>query len=183
MSRVLPEEARAAQRAPADAELRAMQNGQGGRTSPDAPRTRSDAPESREGAKEGECIVVSLPLPPAGCWPNRQRVHWRVRWAAQREAKEWGLWAGAEAVHAVYGTPCEYPQWRRCEVTVRFRWPDRRRRDLDNALGACKPYFDSFTDLCIWQDDSGVSFVLPPATVDRENPGVTVTICEVRGGA
>jgi Holliday junction resolvase RusA-like endonuclease len=55
--------------------------------------------------------------------------------------------------------------------------------DLDNALGACKPYFDSFTDLCIWQDDSGVSFVLPPATVDRENPGVTVTICEVRGEA
>ncbi|MCA1668307.1 MAG: RusA family crossover junction endodeoxyribonuclease [Thermomicrobia bacterium] len=108
-------------------------------------------------------------------------MHWRVRWAAQREAKEWGLFAGMEAVHAVCGSPCVYPLWTHCEATVRFRWPDRRRRDLDNALSACKPYLDSFTELGIWVDDSCVSFVIPAAVIDRERPGVTISIYPVQG--
>ncbi len=125
--------------------------------------------------------MVSLPLPPSACWPNRQRVHWRTRWAAQREAKDWGLIAGMEAVQAVYGSLYAPPLWERCEATVRFRWPDRRRRDLDNALSACKPYMDSFTEVGIWRDDSCVSFVIPAAVIDRERPGVEITIEHIEG--
>jgi hypothetical protein len=132
---------------------------------------------------EGELrgLIIDLPLPPTACWPNRQRVHWRERWAAQREAKQWGEYAGTDALHAAFGVPYQAPYWDRCAVTVRFRWPDARRRDLDNALGACKPYFDSFTDLCIWSDDSGVSFTIPPAVIDREHPGVEITITPAEG--
>ena len=141
----------------------------------------SDTSDASSASPEGvqRVFTVTLPLPPRDCWPNRQRVAWQVRWQAQREARAWADLAATEAAHRIFGCPWEATLWRRCVVTITFRWPDKRKRDLDGALGACKPYLDALTDVGIWTDDSAIVELRMRAAVDKERAGVVIEVQEV----
>jgi hypothetical protein len=68
------------------------------------------------------------------------------------------------------------PRWTRCSVSLAFRFPDRRRRDIFNYAGACKPYLDGLVDAGVMADDSGIEWGEISRCIDREHPGVTIKI-------
>jgi hypothetical protein len=155
--------------------------------SPDAPGSHPSAIVRGEGrgtrgkTHEGagaatdapRAIIVELPLPPKECWPNRQRVHWRTRYDAQVTAGQWAMIAAISVVGF------DAPHWERCRASILFRWPDARKRDLDGALGACKPYLDALAGVGIYRDDAGIVEMTLRAEIDRANPGVVITVWEV----
>jgi crossover junction endodeoxyribonuclease RusA len=133
-------------------------------------------------------VVIELPLPPAELSPNA-RVHWRKK---AQITKDWRyrawLWVNSALMERAggkkpWGDPNHKTRWAACKATVQVRWPDRRRRDLDNMLSSCKVYFDACTDAGVWVDDSRVVYELLPAIVDKANPGVTITVRPVEESA
>ena len=44
--------------------------------------------------------------------------------------------------------------WGKAHLTITFQAPDKRRRDLDNLLGACKAYIDGLVAASVIIDDS-----------------------------
>jgi Holliday junction resolvase RusA-like endonuclease len=64
-------------------------------------------------------------------------------------------------------------------VDVHFRYPDKRRRDLFNFAAACKQYLDGLCDAGVYRDDSGIVWGTLSCEVDREAPGVTITVTEM----
>lgn len=87
-------------------------------------------------------------LPPPALSPNRLRtLHWSERSAIMRSAREEVGWLAKSA----WGDskPLE-----RARISYTFFLKDRRRRDLDNLLAACKPYTDGLIDAgVIFYDD------------------------------
>jgi len=81
--------------------------------------------------------------------PNAaRRIHWAVKSKvaanARQQAKMLGL-AGKGNWQA--------PE--RAKVTYRFYVANKRRRDLDGLVSACKPFIDGLVDAGILKDDSG----------------------------
>jgi hypothetical protein len=179
MPSALPEEARIA-----DAELRAMQGhvestGRRAKSSlRAAERTQqSDCPES---AQEGvQTLVVDLALPSRACLPN-VRANRYARIAATERDRTDACFTALQAIVAHLGAS---PHWARAEATVQFRWPNRIRRDTSNYFAGMKPQWDGLVDAGLLLDDEWVIWHIPLPVVERKHPGVTVTICEVRGGA
>ena len=66
----------------------------------------------------------------------------------------------------------------RVSVTIDVYWPDRRRRDLDNAV---KSILDGCTKAALWDDDSQVAELTVRAHVDRERPRAELVV-EVMDG-
>lgn len=101
-------------------------------------------------------ITLTLPLPDARLSANA-RVHWRQKSKLVREHRQL---ANVLASHQF--------QLQRPKVKgykLRFVWPDKRRRDKDNASSRCKSYLDGVADY-LRQDDSewefyGVEFADP----------------------
>lgn len=123
-------------------------------------------------------IMLTLPLPPKECHQNFRGAHvTRERMAAVRDARYWA-WAAATKLSETYGL---LPQWDRCAVSLAFRFPDARRRDIWNFAGACKAYLDGLADAGVMADDSGIVFGQVSAVIDRGNPGVTITITPMEG--
>ena len=93
--------------------------------------------------------IVLEHLPDARLNPNRLRSeHWTARHRATQEAKaEIGWLAKA--------------QWHNDEpmmivrISYEFHVKDKRRRDLDNLIGACKAYVDGLIDVgVLFYDDA-----------------------------
>lgn len=62
----------------------------------------------------------------------------------------------------------------RVRVVVEVRWPDRRRRDADNAA---KSILDGLNRAeSVWADDAQVCELTVRTSVDREDPGAEVTV-------
>lgn len=82
--------------------------------------------------------LVRLPWPPSGLWPNRRRGHWAKHASAAKAARIEAGWLARE--NAV--PPGEWSEGR-VPVRVTFYPPRRNKWDVDNAIAACKPYFDA----------------------------------------
>lgn len=54
-----------------------------------------------------------------------------------------------------------------------FFWPDKRRRDRDNASACCKAYLDGISDTT-GQDDSEWEFNSVRFDIDRANPRLEI---------
>jgi Holliday junction resolvase RusA-like endonuclease len=61
------------------------------------------------------------------------------------------------------------------DVNLRFKLPDKRRRDCSNLL---KGLFDSLEDIC-YADDKQIAKMCWDKDIDRDNPRVEITIVEV----
>jgi len=92
-------------------------------------------------------VRVSLPWPDKVLSQNA-RVHWSKRARATKTARQHTGWATIRAM----GTSRK-PGWQRAKVSLTFCPPDRRRRDLQNCIGAAKALIDGVAD-AIGVDDS-----------------------------
>lgn len=90
-------------------------------------------------------LNVVLPWPCRSLHPNA-RVHWAKRARAAKSAR-WYAYCSTRS------TGIKLSIAGRIDVTVKAHVPDRRRRDMDGVLSACKPYFDGIAD-AIGVDDS-----------------------------
>ncbi len=115
-------------------------------------------------------IVVILPLPSPALSPNA-RVHWGVKAAAVKSYREV---AWAHALREMLGEP----PMDKATINPVFYWPDRRRRDDDNAVASLKAARDGLADGGVVRNDA--DFVMAEAEfhVDRENPRVELIIQE-----
>ena len=59
-----------------------------------------------------------------------------------------------------------------------FFWPNKRRRDKDNAAAMCKAYLDGVAD-CTGQDDSEWDFDGVRFAIDRDNPRLEIVFTEL----
>jgi len=86
--------------------------------------------------KRRRCVVCTVPhLPPRELSPNA-RLHWARLRKAKAAAKE-------ELVALLIEQGCRQdPLWERAHLKVTFVAADKRRRDLDNLIAACKPWID-----------------------------------------
>jgi crossover junction endodeoxyribonuclease RusA len=124
-------------------------------------------------------IVVELPFPNSKLNPNRSKgVHWAAT-SALRKAARTSAYALARV--AALGTPWFGVERRKADtvpLVITFIQPDRRHRDRDNLLAACKPALDGVADALEVNDSQ-----FDPVTIRREygaKPGgVRIEIGEV----
>lgn len=88
--------------------------------------------------------MITLPYPAAILNPNK-KTHWAKKWKAQKAQKDYAYLAAKAA-----GIP---PQQDVYHLEITFYPPDKRRRDMDNALASCKGAFDGIA-LAWGVDDS-----------------------------
>ena len=95
-------------------------------------------------------LVIELNhLPPSELNPNNlRRQHWSVRYKATKEAKEEVGWL------AKIQWKDEKPMMK-ARISYEFSAKDRRKRDLDNLLSACKAYQDGLIEVgVLFYDDA-----------------------------
>lgn len=96
--------------------------------------------------------MIVLPWPPKELSLNA-RVHPQVRARVGAKYREACFWLTKEAQERLSGD--------RVHMTITFFQPDRRRRDLDNMLSACKHGLDGVAD-ALGVNDS----IFRPVTLD-----------------
>lgn len=106
-------------------------------------------------------MMVRLPWPDKALSPN-SRKHWSIKAkAAAKARKDASIICQASGIRAL--------GWPAMHVSIEFRAPDRRHRDLDNQLASAKSVLDGLADA------SGVDDSLWSITITRGAP--------VKGGA
>lgn len=108
-------------------------------------------------------VTLELPWPSRPLWPNA-RVNKYEKAAATWEYRVEGKFA------ALRGMGRERFRLRPpVNATVTFLMPDRRKRDLDNMLGALKGAWDGMQDAGLLEDDSAEK--LPHIDIRAEYAG------------
>ena len=114
-------------------------------------------------------------LPPSELFPNRLRsIHWTKRAQIEREAREEGYYEALAIKPHNYIAP-EY-----AEVSYLFVISDRRIRDIEAMLIACKPYIDSLVDAGILLKDDCFHLRIGGARVAQGAKQTVLTIKEVK---
>ena len=119
-----------------------------------------------------EFRLVLPHLPESDLFPNKLRtIHWSTRARVEREAR----------MEAYLETLCIRPKdWctlDHAEVSYLFLVSDRRVRDMEALLIACKPYIDGMVDAGIMLSDDCWHLRIAGADV---NEGVKQTIITIR---
>ncbi len=110
---------------------------------------------------------IDLPLPAKALSPNA-RAHYHVTAKAKKQAKGLAMLLTSQAMMK------EKPPFVFRAYQLHFRWPDNRRRDIDNAVASCKAYLDGVAAK-IRQDDSEWAMRAP--TIERgAGSGLTITL-------
>lgn len=109
-------------------------------------------------------IAILLPFPDKRLNPNNSKgVHWAATSVLRKSAR---TSAYAAARVAALGTPWYGIERRKGDavpLTITFVQPDRRARDRDNLLAACKPALDGIADALEINDSQ-----FEPVTIRRE---------------
>lgn len=96
-------------------------------------------------------LKVELPFPSPDLMPNRRHGnHWAKTHAVKGEAWKAGHYLTWEA--AKRHTGAWHPTSGQVPVTLTFCPPDKRKRDLDNLLAACKPMLDGVAAALLMDD-------------------------------
>lgn len=107
--------------------------------------------------------IIEVPLIPADMThvvSANQRVHWATRYQTQQ------FWRGFALL--LFKNKMRFE---RARVTVTFRWPDRRRRDVHNYVPlVVKPIIDGLVDAKVLPDDDDRHLVGPDLRVEAD-PG------------
>jgi len=111
--------------------------------------------------------TITLPLPSRNLSPNA-RVHWSKLADFKKRARRL----------AAFETFAQIGQQQFKGYRLDFFWPNKRRRDKDNATACCKAYLDGVAD-CTGQDDSEWDFDGVRFEIDRENPRLEIVFTEM----
>lgn len=113
-------------------------------------------------------VTVALPFPDRRLNPNNSKgKHWASTVALRKEAR-----VGAAHLTRAASDGQQFEPGHVVALMITFIQPDRRARDRDNLLAACKPMLDGVAD-AIGVDDSQFD----PVTIRREygaKPGAVV---------
>jgi len=110
-------------------------------------------------------------IPPGANQLHRMHHYERSRWRRQVHDDVSLLLVEAGAIGA---TPYE-----RAIVTVEFRWRDRRKHDVDNALAGMKAGLDSLSGRWIIDDDTEHARIIPLGVTGTGEPDrVVITVTE-----
>jgi Holliday junction resolvase RusA-like endonuclease len=113
-------------------------------------------------------ITVELPFPDRRLNPNNSKgKHWAATVALRKAAR-----ADAALLTRAAGTGVRFAAGQEVELAITFIQPDRRARDRDNLLAACKPMLDGVADALGVNDSQ-----FEPVTIRREygkKPGAVV---------
>ncbi len=105
--------------------------------------------------------TLTLPWPPAAIGPN-SRGHWRKAAYLRKRFREacyvTALSQGARKAQMPASGPIS--------LTITFVPPNRRKRDLDNAIASMKAGFDGLAD-AMGVDDSRFTWAQPPRLADE----------------
>lgn len=113
-------------------------------------------------------VTITLPLPDARLSPNA-RNHHMVKAKVVKDART-RAYAYAKMEHGI-----DDWHWPAAEVHPTFYWPDKRRRDRDNAVGSIKAYLDGIcNDAGLLEDDCYLIPHPPAMKVDRDEPRVVL---------
>ena len=112
-------------------------------------------------------VIIELPLPSRTLSPN-SRDHWATMATKKKAAR---LMAAREAFY-------QNGQQKFAGYRLDFFWPNKRRRDKDNAAAMCKAYLDGVAD-CTGQDDSEWDFDGVRFAIDRDNPRLEIVFTEL----
>ena len=85
--------------------------------------------------------TIQLPWPSKKLNPN-ERVHWGKKSTETKKAKSYAYYSALN-MGRLKGP---------LVINVKFHPPDKRRRDMDNMIAACKAYFDGIA-LAVCVDD------------------------------
>lgn len=116
-------------------------------------------------------ITITLPLPAKALSPNASG-HWAKIAQAKRLARRE---AWAVAMRAKEGPPMA-----KASLKPVFYWPDRRRRDDDNAVASLKAARDGLADAGVVVDDRDFTTLPAEFHVDKQNPRVELMIKELQ---
>ncbi len=117
-----------------------------------------------------ESVLIALPLPPKGLYPN-DRPHHQAKAQAtkgyRRTAYVLALAAGVES-----------GPWELATVRAAFFFKADRRRDDVNFLAALKPAYDGLVDAGLLEDDDWKHLRTQPCSmaIDKERPRVELRI-------
>ena len=109
-------------------------------------------------------IKITLPLPSRKLSPN-SRHHWGLVCQEKKIARRL----------AKVQTFAQVGQFAIKSYRLDFYWPNKRRRDKDNACASCKSYLDGVAD-CMQQDDSEWDFDGVRFDVDVLSPRLEILI-------
>ncbi len=109
-------------------------------------------------------LKITLPLPSRNLSPNA-RVHWTVSSRHKKIARRLSM----------IQTFAQVGQFKIKSYRLDFYWPNKRRRDKDNACASCKSYLDGVAD-CMEQDDSEWDFDGVRFHVDVLSPRLEIVI-------
>lgn len=113
-------------------------------------------------------ITITLPLPDKCLSPNA-RVFWAKKARAVKSYREHTKWLCAVEIC------CLKKPWNKASYTARFYFPDKRRRDADNAIASIKSALDGAADAGLVVNDSGLWPERPEFHVDKTNPRLEIT--------
>lgn len=111
---------------------------------------------------------ILLPWPPRVVHPNH-RGHWSPKARATKRMRQDAAWAAKSSGLTAPDGPLH--------VALTFYPPDKRRRDLDGCISACKAYLDGLAD-ALGVDDSRFTLSARIASVCAHEGEVKI---EVRG--
>ena len=116
---------------------------------------------------------IILPFPDSALMPNRKNgKHWTATKKPKDAAKNLAFWLTKEAMqHSPLAKRDEY------SLRITFMQPDKRKRDLDNLLAACKPHLDGMCQ-ALGIDDGLFSGVLLLRGYMKGNGHVVVTVID-----
>ena len=116
-------------------------------------------------------LTLTMPWPAKALHPNA-RPHWAYKARVVRDSREYAAWtARAAGYKPAEGT---------ISVRLTFRPPDKRRRDVDGMLSACKAMLDGIAD-GIGVDDSVFRLERPEVGEPVKCGSVSVTLTEMQG--
>lgn len=95
---------------------------------------------------------ITITIPTDQVITANDRLHWAVKARMTRRIRTMAAWQ-ARAEHLDH--------FENVLVTARIRYPDKRRRDIENFAPTLKAMFDGFTDAGIWPDDDDTHIIGP----------------------
>jgi len=116
-------------------------------------------------------ITITLPLPDKCLSPNA-RVHWVKKAKVVKSYRRLAGWTVLCQIHPL-NPPLE--RWQKAKYTARFYFPDKRRRDADNAIASIKSALDGVADAGLVVNDSGLWPERPEFLIDKESPRLEIT--------
>ncbi len=114
-------------------------------------------------------------LPPSELYPNKLRsIHWSKRAEVEREARE-------RANYIAFGIRCETGANKppdKARITYKFIVKDKRIRDLEGMLSACKPWVDGIVDAGVLVSDDCWHLSIGGASIEQGKENKTILTIE-----